>query len=373
MSIRTRLFAPRFITSADPTPPKPKHKYVKVLVDKNVVWTSSAVSNFSGTYICNQDSSEFTEYFILGGKWYRNTGTGVTLIQGDTNYVTCCANGENTFGNATNIVAAVKSKDVKSYSPTKSTFSSLGHSESSTDYYYVQKVCGCIAYKWDCALALFYDSSWGGKVGLRVVYANNNDATASIFAADLVTRTSSSINYTDICGGCGARYVTRYGYALRADNTVMCIPPGNSDYYQNNKRSIYQFATNMKYISCRSLAASTFAGITTDNYWQIDTTKRTEVKVKAITAGDGTHNYAIGYDDNALYYRPSGASSTITKLDDTGTWTSLAQGVNSSYGMGIKDGKLYRLVGTTLEQVTSVGSGCIQIQGTGGYLLYCEE
>ena len=374
MSIRNKSLIPFIVISA-PAKPKPKYKYVKVMTGDNVISTTK-VDNFNNNYIATQDSALFTEFYILGKKLYRNTGSSVSLLS-NSDYVSCCANYPKDFDNAYNrALFCLADGNLQCYCPDAAANNQWGsvYKSSSTDKYI--KVSGTPCFRWELALALIQHGN--NTCEVMSVESGVSTANQSCTTTNFVypSKQATGSQYTiDICGGVARPAFSRWGYILQANNAVYKFQPANQSWsssaYPDSNISL--LASNIKYISCRSNADNTFAGITTDNYWQINSTKRTDVKVKAITAGDGTYNYAIGYDDNALYYRPSGANSTITKLDATGNWTSLAQGVNSSYCMGIKDGKLYKLTGTTISQITAAGSGCIQIQGTDRYLLYCEE
>ena len=336
---------------------KPIKRKVRFINSSGSILNSYDVDNFDNCFITEQDSyKERTPYaYIVNGNLYYYKNSSSTLLKDNSGLCTCC---DPRF---------VKERLYYVRDSAVWSFSSLDATPS----------------------AFTSDKQMSSSKVKKILTPMNNGRIAYLTTAgDLYYRqTDSSLAGSSVQDMCGNAYVFNgnnyYSWFVLYKSGV-----AEHKHYYSASGYYGQSYSNYKYITCYSysgyVSSSTkspaiFCGISTVDNWMIADTN-TGVQVSEITAGvrinstDTKYLYAVGLDKK-LYYSivTNKITQAPTVLDDSGEWQSVAALSENTGCLAIKDGKVYKIVGTTITELVNLGTGNTRLRGCDQYLLYTEE
>lgn len=318
-----------------------KSKKIKLISNTGKLLKTYDVPNFDNCYIDSQDGALISDNYIINGNLYNGTNN---LID-ESGKCTCCDKKLDTN-------FSIFIKDNKLYK-----YTSDGTISVINENLKWVKVSG-------------RDS--GGTVNMQLALTDTTlyYLRSSGTISSLTTSTAYK-NVVDICGVYNSATYKTSGYTLDRSGGMKQVNGG-------------QITTNVRYISCCSNGSESktygYSLITKDNKWQMQSGYHPVTileNVKEITPGNTSQSnirqhYAITLD-GALYHcatkYESQYDTELSKIDD-GNWMSLAAFVGLSGAYGVKDGKVYKLAGTTITEMPQFGSSNIKIEGVGKFLLY---
>ena len=346
----------RLWTTLSMSAAKPIKRKVRFINSSGSILNSYDVDNFDNCFITEQDSyKERTPYaYIVNGNLYYYKNSSSTLLKDNSGLCTCC--------------------DPR-----------LVHER----FYYVRDSAVWTFSSLDATPYVFtYDKQMSSSKVTKILTPMTNGRIAYLTTAgDLYYyQTASSrvgSNVQDMCGNAyifnGANYYSWF-VLYKSGVAEHRHYYGTAGYYGGSY-------TNYKYITCYSYSGritrydvpAIFCGISTADNWMIASTN-TGVQVSEITAGvrinstDTKYLYAVGLDKK-LYYSivTDKIVQAPTVLDDSSEWQSVAALSENTGCLAIKDGKVYKIIGTTITELVNLGTGNTRLRGCDQYLLYTEE
>ena len=323
---------------------KKKNKYIKLINANGEVLHTYQVDNFDNCYIPNQDSDIVSYNYIINGNLYTNTND---LID-SSGLCTCC-------DSKISYIWSVFIKDGKLYRFRISTNREVFQLTASNPV----KVCG--------------KDSDGTDVMPIVLHS---DGTISYVKKTGALTTTSISNVVDICGQFSTAIGwNAYGYYLTSSGSL----------YGGKGTGISKLASNVKKIYCSGNGDGRhgYSFISNDDTWYIIQSSIPNLKVSQVTPGPYikqpiAYLYGISLEDSSLYcvecnitYSNIG-SRKVTQIGSSG-WTSICATWANTGALGIKDGKVYKIVGKDIQELPNLGNNNIKLDGVDRFLLYCEE
>ena len=334
-------------------------KQIKVVSEDGKLLHTYEVSNYDKCYIPYQSSGSATVNYIINGNFYRSD-VSYTKPVDSSGLCTCCDckyNRDYNFG--------LYIRDGKLWEYTSDN-KIAKFSNSAAEKFTWVKVTG------------YYRGKNGYLMGLtdkgKLYYFWN---TGNCFSLN------PSKTYRDSIGGYGT--VTSslsVGYALTPDNLV----------YDTLDEVTYPDKIAMlsgccEYTGEGSTRYSHVCMLGMDGYLHVSssykgklTTLSSTPKLRYVTPGYTMYNsskrdiclYAIGVDNHLYRINLTGDYPTGLTLVDEGIWVSVAPFTyNTSGALGIKDdGKIYKIIGSTITECPELGSNNKEIKGTTRFLVY---
>ena len=332
-------------------------KQIKVVSKDGKLLHTYEVSNYDKCYIPYQSSGSYTANYIINGNFYRSDVSYTDPVD-SSGLCTCC----DCKYNRDNFGLYIRDGKLWKYTSTNNI---AKFSDRTAEKLTWVKVTG------------YYRSGNGYLMGLTdkgKLYYLYNESSNSI---------NPSKTYKDAIGGYGAVISSlSAGYALTTDNLV----------YDTLDEVTYPDKIAMlsgccEYTGEGSERYSHVCMLGMDGYLHVSssysgklTTLSSTPKLRYVTPGYTLYNrskrniclYAIGEDNHLYYITLTGDYPTGLTLIDEGIWVSMAPFTyNTSGALGIKDdGKIYKIIGSTITECPELGSNNKEIKGTTRFLVY---
>lgn len=321
---------------------KKKNKYIKLINAQGQVLHTYQVDNFDNCYIPNQDSYLPSSNYIINGKVYMNTN----VLIDSSGLCTCCDSKM-----MSSAFTFIKSGRLYAYNKISNRIELLGNFTN------LVKVCG--------------QGGQGTEPAMQILLDSNHTAYYRYIGYPSI----SLSNVVDICGQfTRANSWSPYGYYLTSSGVL----------YGGKGVNISKLATNAKKIYCCSdgNGYNGYSFISNDDTWNINGKVVPDLKVSHVTGGPYRKNlvylYGIGLEDSCLYcvecQYTSGANElqSVTQISSSG-WKSISATQYNTGALGIKNGKVYKIAGKSIQELPDLGNGNIKIEGVNTFLLYCQE
>ena len=332
-------------------------KQIKVVSKDGKLLHTYEVSNYDKCYIPYQSSGSYTANYIINGNFYRSD-VSYTKPVDSSGLCTCCdcKYKRDNFG--------LYIRDGKLWKYT-STNNIARFSDTTAKKLTWVKVTG------------YYRSGNGYFIGLTdtgKLYYLYDESSHSI---------NPSTTYKDSIGGYGTTsFSASVGYALTTDNRVYDTLDNVT--YSDKIAMLsgcceYTGEGSTRYTHVCMLGMDGYLHVSNGNRGKLTTLSSTP-KLRYVTPGYTMYNssnrnicmYAIGEDNHLYYITLTGNYPTGLTLIDEGIWTSVAPFTyNTSGALGIKDdGKIYKIIGSTITECPELGSNNKEIKGTTRFLVY---